>query len=52
MLLVFVHVGVGRQRGGIGNVCDLAHIWSYTLREGEERYISTQRTLSSRSTQR
>lgn len=38
------HGGLGLQRDGISNVCDLAHIWSYTLHKGGESYISLQRT--------
>ena len=34
------------------NVCDLAHIWSCALLEGEKSYISTQHTHSNRSTHR
>lgn len=42
--------GVWSEGGGVSNVCNLAHIWSYPIREGEESYISTQRTHSNGST--
>lgn len=31
---ISTHGGLGLQRDGISNVCDLAHIWSYTLHKG------------------
>lgn len=47
---IWTHGEVGSTGDGISNVCDLAHIWTYTLHKGEDSYISTQHTNWSRYT--